>query len=72
MQYSKGWVYCNIKHDFIFISIDIESIEWEKTYVCKKCGIIGLEWEDLPGKISVEFDFINLTCEEYLIKNIIE
>lgn len=69
---SKGWVFCREKHDFIFQYTNYEFDELETTYKCSKCGIIGLEWIDLPGKISVEYDLKDLTCDEYLIKSIIE
>jgi hypothetical protein len=71
--YMDGWVYCDIKHNFIFIDEYYDgNDDWEKTYKCQKCNVIGKEWEDLPGKISTHSSLVNLTCEEIIIKNILE
>lgn len=67
-----------MKHDWILdVSFYYEAskydcIDDEKSYICKNCGISGFQ-NAYDGEVEVMFiNDMFLSCEEIIIKNIIE
>jgi hypothetical protein len=45
---------------------------FERIYYCKECKIKVMEYTTQQGKYFYNFEELNLTCEEIIIKSIIE
>lgn len=57
-----------IKHDWEFKTINNRNFE----YICKNCGIDGIKYKDMPsGEIFPTADFM-LSCNEHMIKKLLE
>lgn len=65
------WQSNNIKHNFVYIKLIYN--DRYLLYICNKCNLEAIKYLHEFGPITIrDNNYYNLTCEEIIIKNIIE